>query len=120
MNRMELAKKVRKTAGTLLYEKGYVSPVDLMLGMDKLSKEDYDAWRKKKVSYLERVLKGNLNQLNFILKQLKNYGKEHGLKPSKTVYRSWGKGAKVNLRFSKSGNNYMEEAYSTHFVRIKK
>ena len=39
------------------------------------------------------------------------------LKPSKTVYVSWGKGGKQRLQFSKSGHPRIEEAYATHFVK---
>ena len=41
---------------------------------------------------------------------------EIGLKPLKTVYKSWGKGEKILLRFSITGNNLIEELYSTHYV----
>jgi len=42
----------------------------------------------------------------------------HGkLKPSTTVYTSWGKGQKVSLRFSQSGAPQIEDAYATHFVK---
>lgn len=42
------------------------------------------------------------------------------LKPSETVYKKWGKGNKIFLRFSKTGSPKIEEAYSTHFVGFKK
>jgi len=34
-----------------------------------------------------------------------------------TVYKSWGKGKKTLLHFSKSGDPSIEAAYATHFVR---
>jgi hypothetical protein len=36
--------------------------------------------------------------------------------PSRTVYTSWGKGCRQPLRFSKYGNPYIEQLYSTHYV----
>jgi hypothetical protein len=45
--------------------------------------------------------------------------KRGGLKPSKTAYMSWGKGPKRSLRFSKSGDPNIEQAYSTHFPKLK-
>jgi hypothetical protein len=119
MNRQQLAKKVRGTVDHLVFEKDYVSPVDLFMSMDKLSKQNYEAWRKKQIPHLEKVLLGNLNQLSFILKQLRSHAKSRGLKPSWTGYNSWGKGRKVRLQFSKSGNPKLEEAYATHFVDTK-
>jgi hypothetical protein len=37
-------------------------------------------------------------------------------KASFTAYKKWGKGNKVDLRFSKSGDANIEKFYSTHFV----
>jgi hypothetical protein len=39
------------------------------------------------------------------------------LKPSMTVYKSWGNRQKTLLQFSKSGDPRIETAYATHFVR---
>ncbi len=55
--------------------------------------------------------------MNHILKTLKKFATEQELKPSLTVYKSWGKGPKKLLRFSKTGDPYMEERYATHYVR---
>ena len=41
------------------------------------------------------------------------------LKPSWTGYKSWGKGNKIFLRFSKSGKVNIEKLYATHFVKQK-
>jgi hypothetical protein len=41
---------------------------------------------------------------------------QNGKKWLKTVYNSWGKGPKVRLQFSKSGNKQIEESYATHYV----
>jgi len=36
---------------------------------------------------------------------------------SYTAYKSWGKGEKQTLRFSKSGQQHIETAYTTHFLK---
>jgi len=36
--------------------------------------------------------------------------------PQCTVYHQWGQGNNCILRFSKSGNQAVEEAYATHYV----
>jgi len=41
------------------------------------------------------------------------------LEKSYTAYKSWGKGAKLSLRFSKSGTPHIEQAYATHFIKPK-
>ncbi len=60
------------------------------------------------VPYLEKITACGLGKLNTILKTLRVLAAEQGLKPSLTVYKKWGKGKKIKLRFSKTGSLYME------------
>jgi hypothetical protein len=99
-------------------EKGFVSPIDLLIKLDRISQKQVEEWRFKKVPYLERVTIGNLGKLSHILMTLKRFAMEQNLKPSLTVYHSWGKGSKQRLRFSKTGNPHMEDLYSTHYIQI--
>lgn len=109
-----------REASRLLQEKGYVAFVDVLMGMGKLSKEDYEKWRCRGVPYLEKVVTINLSKLNHLLRVFRRNSRNKGLRPSTTVYKSWGKRRKMTLRFSKSGNPYVEDAYSRHFVRPNK
>ena len=84
-----------------------------------LSQVDYENWRLNRVPYLERVLTLNLPTINFVMKMVRRNSLHGHLKPSMTVYKSWGKGKKVLLQFSKSGDPTLEMAYATHFVRPK-
>jgi hypothetical protein len=120
LNRQELQKKVRHTVHQLIWEKGYASPLDLFLKMEKISPKLVEEWRFGRVPYLERVLHGNLSQFNFILTKMREIAKELELKESYTAYMKWGKGAKRPLRFSKSGDIHTERRYATHYVRPKK
>jgi len=61
-----------------------------------------------------------LGKINFIMKTVRRNSTNGGLKPSWTAYRSWGKGKKVPLRFTKTGDRMIEEAYATHFVSKRK
>ncbi len=119
MNRNDLIKKMDEASSEVLRETGYISFVDVLIRMGKLSKEDYEAWRFRRVPYLERVIVLNLPKINLMLRTLHQNAKKGGLHPSKTVYVSWGRGAKVPLRFSKSGDPHIEEAYLTHFLKPK-
>ena len=67
LNRREIEKRLSGITSNLLREKGYISFVDVFISMEKLSKEDYENWRFKKVPYLERVIKVNLAKINFIV-----------------------------------------------------
>lgn len=119
MSKQKIGKSVRKNATELVKEKGYISPVDLLVKMDRLTSEQVKDWRFKRIPYLERVTAGNLSKINHILESLKKFAKEQNLKPSVTVYKSWGKGPKKLLRFSKSKSPHIDEIYSTHYVRRK-
>ena len=112
-----IIQKVNEATSKLIVEKGYISIIDVLMELKYLSKEDYEKWRFKKVHFLEKVIKINLNKINFIMKSIRENSLNGKLKPSKTVYKSWGKGEKRLLRFSKSGDPNIEEAYSTHFVK---
>ena len=62
MNRTDFMKKARAAADRLLQDKGYISAVDVLLAMGRLSKEDYERWRFRQVPHLEKVLPGSLNE----------------------------------------------------------
>lgn len=119
LNRKELEKRMNAAASQLLQEKGYVAFLDVLMRMGKLSKEDYEGWRFRRVQYLEKVVTINLSKLNDLLRTFRRNSRNKGLRPSKTVYKSWGKRPKTALRFSKSGAPNVEDAYSTHFVKPK-
>lgn len=120
MNRQELKKKVKQTVHYLVGIKGYASPMDLLLKMEKITPKLVEEWRLGRVPYLERVIHGNLSQLNFILSHFRKVAGELDLKESYTSYKSWGKGPKRRLRFSKSGDHTTEQRYSTHYVKPEK
>ena len=54
-----------------------------------------------------------LSTINQIIRQISN---QMNLKPSWTAYNKYGKGATTRLRFSKSGDEKIENGYSTHYV----
>lgn len=89
--------------------------------MDKLTKENHENWRFKRVPHLEKVLNCNLSKANRIFRILKYHAQALGLKPSPTVYKKWGKGKnRITLRFSKYGEPNVEISYSTHYVAVLK
>lgn len=116
-NRRDLERALSPITSELLREKGYLCFVDIFMRLDCLSQTDYENWRMKRVPYLERVLRLNLATINFVMKTVRRNSLNGHLKPSMTVYKSWGKGKKVGLQFSKSGDPTLETAYATHFVR---
>jgi hypothetical protein len=116
MNNKELHDKVHSAMYTLIKEKRFAAPVDVLMAIGVLAKADYESWRVGNVDYLERVCKISLQKLSTINHEIRAYAEQHNLKPSWTDYRKWGKGEKIRLRFSKSGAEQIEQFYATHYV----
>ncbi len=108
---------MQKVSAILLGEKGSVSFTDVLMHLGCLTKEDHDEWRFGRTSCLELVVTVDLAKINHLLRAFQQYARVSALRPSKTVYLSWGKGQKRQLRFSKSGTPNIEEAYATHFLK---
>jgi hypothetical protein len=107
-NRQNLERALSTITSELLKEKEYICFVDVLMQLGYLSKSDYEHWRFRRVSSLERVLTVNLARMNFIMKTVRRHSLNGHLKPSMTVYKSWGKGKKTRLQFSKSGDPTIE------------
>jgi hypothetical protein len=108
---------VSRAVGVVLEKKGFVSPVEVLLQLQRISKQQYEDWRFGRIPYLERVTIGGLGTMSRILRILDLHCRTQGLVPSQTAYCQWGKRGKgLPLRFSKSGNSNIEAAYSCHFI----
>ncbi len=84
--------------------------------MGLLAPEHLDDWRRGKAPYLERVIRCNLTKLSRLLRILRFPTHDLNLVPSMTVYMRWGKGSKLRLRFTKTGDPKLEDAYARYFV----
>jgi hypothetical protein len=93
-----------------------VAPVDVLIGMGLLTREQLENWRRGRVPYLERVVNCNLTRLGRLLRILRFHAHDLNLEPSWTAYMRRGKGPTQRLRFTKTGDPKVEEAYATHFV----
>ena len=120
MNNTDLRNKIKLIGKEIIEEKGYLTSIDVLLKLEYLSEKDYENWRFGKVEYLEKVCDVNLKKLSTINKTIKEISGQWNLKKSWTGYNKYGKGKKIRLRFSKSGNEQIEEAYATHYINIEK
>jgi hypothetical protein len=116
-NRKQLQTNLSTVTSELLKEKGYISFVDVFMKLGYLDPKEYEDWRMKRVPYLERVIKINPGKINFIMKTVRRNSLNGNLSPSWTGYKSWGKGKKIELRFSRTGDPNIEKTYATHFVK---
>ncbi len=118
MNSEQLTAKVKSICHELNYQQGIIASVDVLQKLDYLSKEDYLDWRNGRIPYLERVCKTNLSKLTMVNQTIRKVAAELKLKPTYTIYKKYGKVPMVKLRFSKSGDERIEVAYSTHYVDV--
>ncbi len=93
--------------------------IDVFVALGYLTGKDVEAWRMKRIPYLEKCINVNLGKISFIVKTVQRNCINRQLKPGRTDYKSWGKGSKTALRFSKTGQPYIEETYATHFTKQK-
>lgn len=108
--------RVVKAIAKVLSKSGVVAPVEVLMEMGNLSRPNHEAWRKGQVPYLERVIEGNLSKINRIIRIIGFHAHDLNMIPSHTAYHKWGKGQSRVLRFSKSGDKKLEEAYSRHYL----
>jgi hypothetical protein len=93
-----------------------VTPVDVLVEMGLLTRKQVEDWWRGRVPYLDRVIACNLTRLSRLLRILRFHAHDLKLVPSTTGYMRWGKGPKRRLRFTRTGDPKVEEAYARHFV----
>ena len=112
--------RIVKATENLLREKGFVAPIELFIRMDLLSPASVENWRRDRIPYLEKAIQCNLSKASGILRILRMHAHDLDLKPVPTVYKRWTRGPRTLLRFSKTGDPAVEEAYSRHFLSPEK
>ena len=108
--------RVVRAVAEILSRSDVVAPVEVLMEMGNLTQKNHEAWYRGQVPYLERVFEGSLSKANRILRIIGFHVHDLNMLPRRTVYHQWGKGKNRILRFSKSGNEGVEDAYSTHYV----
>src|ERR1017187_7760337 len=98
-NKDALKKRVVQAAEDALADHGYVSAIDVLTGMRRLSAANVESWRRGRLDFLERTIQGNLKKISLSMSLFRQWARQKGLRPSETRYMRWGRGAKVELRF---------------------
>ncbi len=112
----KLYPRIVRAVADILAEGKFVAPVDVLVRMEMLTPAHLLDWRRGRVPYLERVIRCNLPRLSRLLRVLRFHAHDLCLVPSWTAYMRWGKGPRQRLRFTKTGDPGLEEAYATHLV----
>src|SRR4051794_23827680 len=66
-----LEDRVERAAEAALTAQGYVSPVDVLLGLGWLAPSLLDEWRQGRVEYLERVVQAGLGKQTTAMRTLR-------------------------------------------------
>ena len=68
LSRGDLIAKMNEVSSKLLREQGYMSFVDVLIGLGRLTQEDYEGWRFRRIPCLEQVITINLAKVNTLLR----------------------------------------------------
>jgi hypothetical protein len=116
--RRRLDQRVRQAAEAALSNQDYVSAVDVLIGIGWLAPSTVDAWRQKRIDYLEQAINTNLPRLSEAMHVFRSWAMAKGLVPSETDYVAR-RPDRPALRFSKSGDANIERQYRTHWISPK-
>lgn len=114
-NRRRLQERVVAAAEAALKARGWVSALDVLLGIGWLATSHVDLWRTGRLSPLERAVQANLSRISVAMSLFRAWASERSLVPSETAYVARTP-ARTALRFSRSGDPAIERAYRTHWV----
>ena len=78
MNREELILRVNSAMYRQCRQRGYATPVDVLMDIGILSKQKYEDWRFGKVPFLEAVCNANLGKLTIVLGAMRRYAQKMG------------------------------------------
>jgi len=107
--------KIVKAVDAILSERNIVRTTDVFVSVGMLEKRKMEDWKSGRVPYLEKVLNGSLSKLNRVLRILRFHVHDLNLRPQKHTVRN---GKKI-LRYSKTGDPKLEDAYSLDYSIIK-
>ena len=107
--------RIARAVAAILEKGKIVAPVEVLIGMDLLTPERLEAWRRGRIPYLEQVIDCNLTRLSRLLRILRFHVHDLKLVPSETVYVCYGN-RRQRLRFTKTGDAKLEQAYARHFI----
>lgn len=114
-NRRALADRVTQAAETALAAQGYVSPLDVLVGIRWADPATVKRWRQGQAECLEAVVHTNLPRITEAMKMFRAWAKQRGLQPSESQYVARTP-QRQTLRFSRSGDPAIEASYRTHWV----
>ncbi len=114
-NKVPIAERVTKAAEAALAARHFVTSIDILIGIGWLDPGAMERWRRGQADCLEAVIQTNLPRISEAMRLFRSWAVAKGLSPSQTAYVARTP-RRQTLRFSRSGNPAIEEAYRTHWV----
>lgn len=114
-NEQALAARIAQVAAAAVGIRGYVSAIDVLVGLGWLPPARVDEWKQRRLPFLEAGVQTNLSRISAAMKLFRAWATAAKLKPSETAYAARTAGREP-LRFSKSGAPKIEAAYRTHWI----
>jgi hypothetical protein len=110
-----LEERVARAAQAALDQRGFVTAIDVLMGLGWLAPRRVDEWRQGRVAYLEAAVQAGPDKVSTAVRLFDRWAQRSGLKSSEIAYVARTRGRET-LRFSKSGDGEIERAYRTQWV----
>jgi hypothetical protein len=114
-NRSQLVDRVTRAADTALAAQGYVSPVDVLVGIHWIDGGIVKRWQQGQIDCLEAAMQTNPARVTEAMTLFQSWAAQKQLVPSETQYVARTP-QRETLRFSRSGDAGIEARYRTHWV----
>jgi hypothetical protein len=113
--RSPLVDRVTQAAETSLAAQGYVSCIDVLVGIRWLDASNLKSWQQGQVDCLEAAMQTNPPRISEAMTMFRTWAAQKGLLASETQYVARSPQRQA-LRFSRSGDPGIEALYRTHWV----
>jgi hypothetical protein len=113
-----LERRVIDAAEAALEARGFVTAIDVLTGLGWLPPSSERAWRQGRIPYLEHAVSAHADKISRAMRHFRGWAASRGLKPSETAYVARTRDRRT-LRFSRSGEPSIEDAYRTQWVSPK-
>jgi hypothetical protein len=113
--RRQLPDRVTQAAEATLATQGYVSPIDVLVGLHWIDTGTMKRWQQGQIECLEAAVQTNLPRISEAMKLFRTWAAGKGLLPRETAYVARTP-QRQTLRFSRSGDHTIEMLYRTHWV----
>jgi hypothetical protein len=110
--------RVVRAVNAILTRREFIAPTEVFVEMGLLSEQAIEEWRAGRLPFLEQAIQCNLSAASRILRLLRMHAHDLDLRPSPTVYVRRTRGGRLRLRFTKTCDFKLEEAYARRFEKV--